>query len=110
MQGLGICQRCADNLIEKLGLSQTKNLARGAEKCNIKLSGGLLDYSDNGFHDIDIMLNKVADYYDSDVEYTLRNLSTMIEPILLLFIGGMVLFLALAVFLPMWNVMNLFKH
>ena len=60
--------------------------------------------------DIDIMLNKVADYYDSDVEYTLRNLSTMIEPILLLFIGGMVLFLALAVFLPMWNVMNLFKH
>jgi type II secretory pathway component PulF len=59
---------------------------------------------------LDTMLNKVSDYYDMDVEYTLRNLSTMIEPILLLFVGGMVLFLALGIFLPMWNLMSLFKH
>jgi type II secretory pathway component PulF len=58
---------------------------------------------------IDTMLNKVSDYYDRDVEYTIRNLSTLIEPILLLFIGGMVLFLALAIFLPMWNLMSLFR-
>jgi type II secretory pathway component PulF len=59
---------------------------------------------------LDAMLNKVSDYYDSDVDYTLRNLSTMIEPILLLFVGGMVLFLALGIFLPMWNLMSLFKR
>jgi MSHA biogenesis protein MshG len=59
---------------------------------------------------LDTMLNKVSDYYDMDVEYTLRNLATMIEPILLLFVGGMVLFLALGIFLPMWNLMSLFKH
>jgi type II secretory pathway component PulF len=59
---------------------------------------------------LDTMLNKVSDYYDMDVEYTLRNLSTMIEPILLLFVGGMVLFLALGIFLPMWNLMSLFKR
>ena len=59
---------------------------------------------------IDVMLNKVSDYYDMDVEYALRNLSTMIEPILLLFIGGMVLFLALGIFLPMWNMISLFKR
>ena len=58
---------------------------------------------------IDTMLNKVSDYYDRDVEYSLRNLSTMIEPILLLFVGGMVLFLALGIFLPMWNLLSLFK-
>ncbi len=58
---------------------------------------------------LDTMLNKVSDYYDMDVEYTLRNLSTMIEPILLLFVGGMVLFLALGIFLPMWDLMSLFK-
>jgi type II secretory pathway component PulF len=57
---------------------------------------------------LDVMLNKVSDYYDMDVEYALRNLSTMIEPILLLFVGGMVLFLALGIFLPMWNLMSLF--
>lgn len=59
---------------------------------------------------LDTMLNKVSDYYDTDVEYALRNLSTMIEPILLLFVGGMVLFLALGIFLPMWNMMSLFKR
>ena len=58
---------------------------------------------------IDVMLNKVSDYYDSDVEYALRNLSTMIEPFLLLFVGGIVLFLALGVFLPMWNMISLFQ-
>jgi type II secretory pathway component PulF len=58
---------------------------------------------------LDTMLTKVSDYYDTDVEYALRNLSTMIEPILLLFVGGMVLFLALGIFLPMWNMLSLFK-
>jgi len=58
---------------------------------------------------IDTMLAKVSDYYDMDVEYTLRNLSTLIEPILLLFLGGMVLFMALGIFLPMWNMISLFK-
>jgi len=58
---------------------------------------------------IDTMMNKVSDYYDSDVDQLLRNLSGMIEPLLLIFVGGMVLFLALAIFLPMWNMMSLFK-
>jgi type II secretory pathway component PulF len=58
---------------------------------------------------LDTMLNKVSDYYDMDVDYTLRNLSTMIEPILLSFVAGMVLFLALGIFLPMWNMISLFK-
>jgi len=58
---------------------------------------------------LDTMLNKVSDYYDMDVEYALKNLSTMIEPILLLFVGVMVLFLALGIFLPMWNMISLFQ-
>lgn len=58
---------------------------------------------------LDVMLNKVSDYYDTDVEYTIKNLGSMIEPILLLFVGGMVLFLALGIFLPMWNMMSLFR-
>jgi len=52
---------------------------------------------------LDEMLTKVADYYDGEVDYAVKNLSTMIEPILLLFMAGMVLFLALAIFVPMWD-------
>lgn len=58
---------------------------------------------------IDTMLSKVSDYYDTDVEYTLRNLSSMLEPVLLFFVGGMVLLLALGIFQPMWNMLTLFR-
>ncbi|HWR73759.1 MAG TPA: type II secretion system F family protein, partial [Nitrospirota bacterium] len=60
--------------------------------------------------DLDAMLAKVSEYYDRDVEYALRNLSTVIEPILLLVVGGMVLFLALGIFLPMWDMITLFRR
>ena len=59
---------------------------------------------------IDKMLLRVARYYDQDVDYTIKNLSTAIEPVLLLVLGVAVLFTALAVFLPLWNLMNAFRH
>jgi type II secretory pathway component PulF len=55
------------------------------------------------------MLFKVSDYYDMEVEYAIRNLSTALEPLLLLFIGGMVLILALGIFLPWWDLISVFK-
>ncbi|HEY4484769.1 MAG TPA: type II secretion system F family protein [Nitrospiria bacterium] len=55
------------------------------------------------------MLMKVSDYYDQEVEYSIRNLSTSLEPLLLAVIGGVVLFLALAIFMPWWNLINVMK-
>jgi type II secretory pathway component PulF len=52
---------------------------------------------------LDEMLSKVADYYDDEVDHAVKNLSSMIEPILLLFMACLVLFLALAIFMPMWD-------
>src|SRR5258705_7054269 len=59
---------------------------------------------------IDKMLVRVARYYDQDVDYTIKNLSTAIEPILLLVLGAAVLFPPLAVFLPLWDLMKAFRH
>ncbi len=58
---------------------------------------------------LDEMLFKAADYYDEEINYTIKNLSSAIEPILLVFIAGMVLILALGVFLPMWNMINVVR-
>ncbi len=58
---------------------------------------------------MDEMLVKVSDYYDIEMEYAIKNLSTLIEPILIVIIGGMVLFLALGIFLPMWDMISLIK-
>ena len=52
---------------------------------------------------IDVMLAEVAEYYEREVDYDIKNLSAAIEPIVIIFIGFMVLTLALGVFLPMWD-------
>lgn len=52
---------------------------------------------------IDNMLAEVADFYDREVDYGLKNLSSAIEPILIVIVGILVLILALGVFLPMWD-------
>lgn len=59
---------------------------------------------------VDQLLLHVSDYYDAQAEYTISNLTSLIEPILILVLGSGVLFMALGIFLPMWNVMSLFKR
>lgn len=55
------------------------------------------------------MMMKVSEYYDRDVEYAIRNLSSSLEPLLLTVIGAVILFLALAIFMPWWNLINVVK-
>jgi type II secretory pathway component PulF len=55
----------------------------------------------------DELLMHVADYYDAQADYTIDNLTSLIEPILLLVMGGAVLLVMLGVFLPMWNMSGL---
>lgn len=53
---------------------------------------------------VDEMMDEVAGFYEREVEYDVKNLSSTIEPVLIVLIGGMVLLLALGVFLPMWDI------
>lgn len=52
---------------------------------------------------LDDMLQDVAEMYQREVEYELKTLSQQIEPILIVFLGALVLVLALGIFLPMWD-------
>ncbi len=52
---------------------------------------------------LDMMLGKVTDYYDSRFQDLIDNLAAYIEPIMLLFIAGLVLLMALGIFMPMWS-------
>lgn len=58
---------------------------------------------------LDEMLVRITEYYDLELENAVKKMSTYIEPVLTLFLGVVVLFLALAVFLPWWNMASLFK-
>ena len=49
------------------------------------------------------LMDEIADMYEQEVEYELKTLASRIEPILIMFIGVLVLILALGVFVPMWD-------
>jgi len=53
--------------------------------------------------EIDSLLTEVAGMYEREITYSIKRLSTQLEPILLAIIAGMVLVLALGIFLPMWS-------
>jgi len=52
---------------------------------------------------LDAMLSKVTDYYDMRFQDLIDNLAAYIEPIMLFFIAGLVLLMALGIFMPMWD-------
>lgn len=58
---------------------------------------------------IDMMLADVASYYDQEIEYLLKNVPAILEPVLLLVMGGTVLFIALSVLLPIFNLIKVFR-
>ncbi len=52
---------------------------------------------------LDNMLEKVTQYYDMQFQSIIDNLSSYIEPIMMFFIAGLVLLMALGIFMPMWD-------
>jgi type II secretory pathway component PulF len=58
---------------------------------------------------LETMLRELGDHYGKEVRYTSRQLTSLLEPLLTLVMGVFVLMLALAIFLPMWNLIQVFK-
>lgn len=52
---------------------------------------------------LDELMQEIADMYQREVEYELKTLGAQIEPILIVFLGLLVLILALGIFLPIWD-------
>jgi MSHA biogenesis protein MshG len=52
---------------------------------------------------LDDLMDEIAQMYEREVDYELKTLSSQIEPILIVFLGAMVLVLALGIFLPIWD-------
>jgi MSHA biogenesis protein MshG len=55
---------------------------------------------------VDELLSEVADFYEREVEYDIKSLTSKIEPILISIVAVMVLILALGIFTPMWDMMG----
>ena len=58
---------------------------------------------------IDAMLEEISKFYDPEIENTIKNLTSLLEPFMLLAMGLMVAFIALSVLLPIFNLMKVFR-
>ncbi len=52
---------------------------------------------------LDTMLEKIADFYDEEVDQAVSNLTAMIEPFMMVFLGGMIGTLVVAMYLPIFQ-------
>src|SRR5205823_8327500 len=51
--------------------------------------------------ELDTMLNKIADNYDEEVETAVESLVSLLEPIMIVVLGGIIGFIVIALFLPL---------
>lgn len=111
VEGMGVVSRAVDNdyiaerIIEmRAGVERGESMTRTAHATGLfppMVLQMIAVGEETGT--VDELLTEVAEFYDGEVDYNLKNLSSAIEPILITFIGVVVLILALGVFLPMWD-------
>jgi type IV pilus assembly protein PilC len=58
---------------------------------------------------LDAMLAKIADFYDDEVESAVSTLTAMMEPLLMVFLGGAVGYIVIAMYLPIFKLITLIK-
>lgn len=56
---------------------------------------------------LDFVLEKTSDFYDEEVETAISQLTTMIEPLIIVVLGGVVAFIVAAMILPMFDIYNI---
>ena len=53
---------------------------------------------------LDEMLSKVADFYEAEVDAKVKALTALLEPVMIVFVGGMVGFIVISMYLPMFSI------
>lgn len=111
LQSLDIVQRAVNNSVIAKGIqAATVSVTRGSSLAQPLESSGMFPAmvsqmiavgEDTG--DLSHMLEEVADYYDKEVEYAVENLTTMIEPAIIVGLGGVVAFIVAAIMLPLFK-------
>ncbi len=59
---------------------------------------------------LDVMLNKISDFYDMSLGYTIKKLTTVLEPLLLVVMGCMVGFIMASMLLPIFDMIKLLRR
>ncbi len=111
VQGLAVVAQTADNAfltarIEQMrdAVERGESILRSAAACGV-FTPVVLQMVAVGEESgaLDDLMDEIAQMYEREVDYELKTLSSQIEPILIAFLGVLVLVLALGIFLPIWD-------
>ncbi|MCL4472501.1 MAG: type II secretion system F family protein [Actinobacteria bacterium] len=58
---------------------------------------------------VDTMLNKIADFYEDEVNASVKSLTSILEPIMMMGVGGLVGVIVISLYLPIFNLMSVVK-
>ena len=50
------------------------------------------------------MLTKIADFYEAEVDAKIKSLTSLIEPLMIIFVGGVVGFIVISMYLPIFSI------
>jgi general secretion pathway protein F len=59
--------------------------------------------------ELELMLSKISEAYDNEVETTISRLTSLLGPIVIVILGGIVLFIVLAILLPMFEMNQILR-
>lgn len=114
MRSLEIVSETLGNAVLTQAVDQTRLSIREGNRLSVPLAASGL-FPTMVTHMIDVgeesgrlseMLVKVGDFYDSEVETTVKGLTSMIEPVLIIFLGVVVGFIAISVMTPIFKLVN----
>ena len=118
VQGMTVVSRAVDNdFISDRIIQMRDGVERGETIARTAVATGLFPPlvvqmiavgEDTGA--VDELLFNVADFYEREVDYAIKNMSAAIQPILIVVLGVLVLILALGVFLPMWDMVQIARR
>ncbi len=117
MRGLEIVGETLNNAVLVAAIDETRASIREGNKLSTPLATSGL-FPTMVTHMIDVgeesgrlsdMLVKVGDFYDSEVEATVKGLTSLIEPLLIIFLGVVVGFIAISVMTPIFQIVNQVK-
>ncbi len=114
MQALEVTSKAAGNKVVEEALENVRESIREGESISVPMDeSGLFPPmvtqmiavgEETG--NLDAMLDKIAEFYDMEVEATLDALTSLLEPLLMVAIGGIVGFIVMAMFMPLFQIVN----
>lgn len=117
LRSLEIVGETMDNAVLTAAIDQTRTSIREGQKLSDPLTKSnlfptmvtcMIDVGEESGR-LSEMLVKVGDFYDQEVEATVKGLTSMIEPALIMFMGGIVGFIAISVMTPIFKLVNSVK-